>query len=256
MDLILDFTHSYPQDWIRIHTEMTYMDCTDLGGTDMYCSPESVTELEKRIGEYPLKGIHFIDSGNYHYMTRLFTKRIRCPYNLVVFDNHTDCKPSMIPELLSCGAWAKQVLEEDENLQRLILIGPPQAAVDDIETEHREKLVTVSREGLDSDFMLEWSDILMSYPLYFSIDKDVLGKEYAMTNWDQGGMSLDMLKELLRFFFEAAGNDGSKILGIDICGELPEKEASYTEAAQAQEVNRRTNEELIRFYREKLKNFP
>ena len=271
MDLIVDFTCTYSKDWIGAHKEMNYMDCTGLRGTDMYCSPDSATELERRIAEYPLAGIHFIDSGNYHYMTRLFTKRVGCPYDLIVFDNHTDCKPSMIPELLSCGAWAKQVLEEDENLQRLILIGPPREAINEIEIDigNREKLVTVSREELGSIRISEMTDPDVLYrlcrdkmpaeglmhPLYLSIDKDVLDKEYAMTNWDQGGMSLDQLKAWLRFFSEENRKTGYGILAVDICGELPKKDSSVLEAAQAEKINQRTNEDLIDFIRKTLKFF-
>lgn len=40
-----------------------------------------------------LAGIHFIDSGNYHYMTRLWLTRMDQPFCLLVYDNHTDMQP-------------------------------------------------------------------------------------------------------------------------------------------------------------------
>ena len=107
-DLLLDFTHSYSMDWVGAHPELQYIDCSGIGGTDMYCTPEAEEELQKILEKYPLRGIHFFDSGNYHYMSRLFTKRMDRPYQLVFFDNHTDMQPSMIPDLLSCGAWANR----------------------------------------------------------------------------------------------------------------------------------------------------
>ena len=42
---------------------------------------------------YPTAGIHFIDSGNYHYMTRLWLTRMDQPFCLLVYDNHTDMQP-------------------------------------------------------------------------------------------------------------------------------------------------------------------
>lgn len=273
MNLVLNFTHTYSVDWIEENKELKCIDCSDIAGTDMYCTPEAEEELESRLSEFPLGGIHFIDSGNYHYMTRLFTKRISGPYNLVFFDNHNDMQPTMIPELLSCGAWAKQVIEEDENLQRLILIGPGEKTINDIDVANSDKLVCVSREELREWSMEEGCDetaseegqnmpvgkphyrlreklaerlaeVSMDLPLYVSVDKDVMGEEYARTNWDQGDMSLETLKELLKYIYSRLTDCGGKLIAVDICGELPQKDASFAEAAEAEEINRRTNQEL------------
>lgn len=250
-DLLLDFTHSYSMDWVGAHPELQYIDCSGIGGTDMYCTPEAEEELQKILEKYPLCGIHFFDSGNYHYMSRLFTKRMERPYQLVFFDNHTDMQPSMIPDLLSCGAWAKQVLEEDEYLQKLVLIGPPKDSIaeipmSDFPKEKAEKLVIISREGLN-----EWgklnkkNGLSKELPVYLSIDKDVLSEEYARTNWDQGEMNLTTLTEIIRWIGEQF-----EVLGVDICGELPGA-ASY-EAAEVQRINESTNEKLYKLLNEVL----
>lgn len=252
MDLVLDFTHTYPMDWIEENKDLKCIDCSDIAGTDMYCTPEAEKELESRLSEFPLSGIHFIDSGNYHYMTRLFTKRISDPYNLVFFDNHNDMQLTMIPELLSCGAWAKQVIEEDENLQKLILIGPGEKTINDIDVANSDKLVCISREELCGDLHCRLrekleerlAEVSMDLPLYVSVDKDVMGEEYARTNWDQGDMSLETLKELLKYIYSRLTDCGGKLIAVDICGELPQKDASFAEAAEAEEINRRTNQEL------------
>ena len=49
--------------------------------------------INKRTKNYPTAGIHFIDSGNYHYMTRLWLTRMDQPFCLLVYDNHTDMQP-------------------------------------------------------------------------------------------------------------------------------------------------------------------
>lgn len=256
-DLIIDFTHTYTKDWMECIASLSYLNCSDIEGTDMYCTKEAEEELQKRIAAYPLCGIHFIDSGNYHYMTRLFTRRIVEPYNLLFFDNHNDMKPTLIPELISCGAWAKQVLEKDENLRKLLLIGPSRETIEEIEVENREKLLCVSWEELQEleksmypekelHKLLQsvWEQVDTGLPLYLSVDKDVLDQKYARTNWDQGEMPLPLLKEILTDSCRR-----SSILGVDICGELPD--APPGQAAEVRRVNEQTNTELYQL----LKNF-
>ena len=250
-------------------TDASYIDCSDIEGTDMYCAREAEEELERRISRYPLRGIHFLDSGNYHYLTGLFTRRIREPYRLFVFDNHSDMKPALIPELLSCGAWAKQVLEEDPNLRELLLIGPPREAIRELEemgVGHREKLLCVSREELEALEELEEAEqsaspkggtdaflrslrgrarVQTGLPVYLSVDKDVLSQEYARTNWDQGEMTLPLLKKILADI--CAKNP---VLGADICGGLPDAPAG--QEAEVRRINGQTDRELYRLLKECL----
>ncbi|MCH5343379.1 MAG: arginase family protein [Acetatifactor sp.] len=251
-DLIMDLTHTYSKDWIELFPDLHYLDCTDIEGTDMYCTEEAEEELQKRIAVYPLRGIHFIDSGNYHYMTALFVRRVEEPYNLLFFDNHNDMKPTLIPELISCGAWAKQVLEEDKNLGKLVLIGPSKETIEEIEIGDQEKLLCVSWEelemaenaaesegGLHKLLQDIWEQVDTKRPLYLSIDKDVLFEEHARTNWDQGHMSLPLLKKILEDCCQR-----SRLLGADICGELPD--APLGQAAEVRRINEQTNTELYR----------
>lgn len=256
-DLVLDFTHTYRTEWVETYSSLRRLDCSHVEGTDMYCTPEAEQELADMLESFPAEGIHFLDSGNYHYMTRLFTGRIGRPYQLVLFDNHTDMQPTMIPELISCGAWAKHVLEEDDYLERLFLIGPARSALDEIETERREKLVCISREELEvygkrySAAQTDISDdsvmqtirqkqqlLKKEIPVYLSIDKDVLCEEAARTNWDQGQMRLSELMELLQWVCRQ-----NTLLGVDICGELPEE--LFGEAGQTNEA---VNSALYEFF--------
>lgn len=252
-DILLDFTHTYTKEWAEKFPALHYLDCSDIGGTDMYCTEEAQAELEKRLQVYPINGVHFLDSGNYHYLTRLFTKRIEEPYQLVFFDNHTDMQPSMIPDLLSCGAWAKQVIEEDSHLEKMFLIGPRQSAIHEIPADsmglsNMKKLVCISWEEWEEKTVqglqnkLDGQDMLISHlPVYLSIDKDVLSPEYARTNWDQGEMELSALKEILQWI-----KDRNRIIGVDICGEFPAPPPF--QAAEIKTINERTNEELYEMF--------
>ena len=49
-----------------------YTDCTDILGSLYFCSDEAKTELEKRLAHIPVNALHFIDSGDYHYVSLLF----------------------------------------------------------------------------------------------------------------------------------------------------------------------------------------
>ena len=80
--------------------------------------------------------------------------------------------------------------------------------------------------------------------LYISIDKDALSPAYAATNWDQGSLTLDALKESITTL--AAGR---KILGIDICGERAhdfEGNEHHT-VQEADTLNNALNRELVEF---------
>jgi arginase family enzyme len=281
MNLLMDFTHTYTADWIASHNSFAYLDCSDISGTDMYCTPEAEKEIMDRIITMPehmqdaysdktadsisdistaVSGIHFIDSGNYHYVTGIFTKYINKPYNLLFFDNHTDMKPTLIPEFLSCGAWAERVLKTDSNLCHMIMIGPVKSdiaeAVKTINTLNKpvcisaEELAAYAAESKNLNCLLERSlkAVDMSLPLYISVDKDVLSGEYARTNWNQGEMTLDTLIEILEIFLQRLERTGGKVIGVDICGELPIKDSSFAESAEAGIINAKTNDRLIKFF--------
>lgn len=83
-------------------------------------------------------------------------------------------------------------------------------------------------------------------PVYISIDKDVLDEKYAVTNWDQGKMSMGMLEQILKTLVTEYD-----VIGVDICGMYPE-ENSLPEYLRAERVNIRSDEELYRFLQ---KNF-
>ena len=78
-------------------------------------------------------------------------------------------------------------------------------------------------------------------PVYISIDKDVLDEKYAVTNWDQGKMSMGMLEQILKTLVTEYD-----VIGVDICGMYPE-ENSLPEYLRAERVNIRSDEELYRF---------
>ena len=122
-NLILDFTHVYCDEDIKDIDRFRYIDCSDIQETDMYCSKNAYEKIWGRIEPYGIQGIHYIDSGNYHYISKIITDHIDEPFGLVMYDHHTDMQMPMVPEMMSCGDWAGQALSQNKNLRQLVIVG-------------------------------------------------------------------------------------------------------------------------------------
>lgn len=275
-NLILDFTHVYCDEDIKDIDRFRYIDCSDIQETDMYCSKNAYEKIWGRIEPYGIQGIHYIDSGNYHYITKIITDHITEPFGLVMYDHHTDMQIPMVPEMMSCGDWAGQALSQNKNLRQLVIVGPPalyiEQTLESYSGSQSGRLLTFSAEDLHGDLLENKLKLIRTdLPLYISIDKDVLGTEYTETNWSQGDMSIDGLERLLSVFLggqgegkntDACRNDEryaggirhSRILGIDICGEI-QTDIPVPEYLEAEEKNEKVNIELFRFISEHVKKF-
>lgn len=275
-NLILDFTHVYCDEDIKDIDRFRYIDCSDIQETDMYCSKDAYEKIWGRIEPYGIQGIHYIDSGNYHYISKIITDHIDEPFGLVMYDHHTDMQIPMVPEMMSCGDWAGQALSQNKNLRQLVIVGPPESDIEQTLESYSGsqsgRLLTFSAEDLHGDLLENKLKLIRTdLPLYISIDKDVLGPEYTETNWSQGDMSIDGLERLLSVFLggqgeeknsDACRNDErnvgdirhSRILGIDICGEI-QTDIPVPEYLEAEEKNEKVNIELFRFISEHVKKF-
>lgn len=244
-NLVVNFTNIYPRDVLKDLDNTDWIDCSDILGTDMYCTDDAASEIWKRLACYSEKGIHFIDSGNYHYMTEFFVSKIDYKFSLVLFDYHNDMQIPMVHTFTSCGDWAREVLENNDNLEQLILIGPKQRTIDEInglDEEKWNKLVCISLKDIEEKVSSEKiKDIKKDIPIYISIDKDVLSRHYAKTNWNQGQMSVDLLKKILKKLLEE-----HEIIGADICGEQSPYEP-MPEFLEDRAINRKTNKSLYKF---------
>ena len=275
-NLILDFTHVYCDEDIKDIDRFRYIDCSDIQETDMYCSKNAYEKIWGRIEPYGIQGIHYIDSGNYHYISKIITDHIDEPFGLVMYDHHTDMQMPMVPEMMSCGDWAGQALSQNKTLRQLVIVGPPESDIEQTLESYSGsqsgRLLTFSAEDLHGDLLENKLKLIRTdLPLYISIDKDVLGPEYTETNWSQGDMSIDGLERLLSVFLggqgeeknsDACRNDErnagdirhSRILGIDICGEI-QTDIPVPEYLEAEEKNEKVNIELFRFISEHVKKF-
>lgn len=244
-NMILDFTNFYKSIPIEDASLFHYIDCTDIESCSMYVTKEALAKISARIFEYTPTGIHFLDNGNYHYVTELFLKKISEPFSLILFDHHTDMQEPLIHELLSCGSWVRDALQTIPNLKFVDLIGPDIQNISEFSKEFSGKVRFISASELsDLSINLEQAKMLFDasdLPVYISIDKDVLSSIYARTNWNQGDLSLSVLKALLNLLFEE-----HRIIGADICGENDVNE-SASQLISDLRINQKTDEILFRY---------
>lgn len=239
--VIMNFSGIYEEETFYKDREVCWIDCRDMSGVNGYCSDDAQEEIKKRIQDYDYRGIHFLDSGNYHYLSKFWLEKIEEPYSLVVFDHHTDMQESAFFGMLSCGSWIKEVLEEHPYIKEVCVVGPPKAAIEQCEPNLASRVVFLTQEELETGILEKWQEFLENekeLPVYLSIDKDVLCLEDARTNWDQGEMKLEEMEKMIKQVFQKRN-----VLGADICGENPQDTARMP-AKEDLEINGRTNARL------------
>lgn len=222
--MIMNFSGIYEQENFYKEQEHIWMEFRTLSGCNCYCDDDAKETILGKIGDFTSEGIHFIDSGNYHYISRIWLEKIQQPFRLLVFDNHTDMQPPAFGGILSCGGWIAASLEELTNLQQVFLVGPDEEAYRQVEDDFQKKTAFLSREVLACEENAEqvkvyFENIPTDLPLYISIDKDVLCASDASTTWSQGDLGLEKMGNYLRQVFDRFRAGNQKIIGIDICGE-------------------------------------
>ena len=113
MDIIVvDFSGVYDFESFASGREIVHVDCRGLNGVDCYCDADGRNALRKTLAPYPAKALHFIDSGDYHYLTEYWVSRLQEPFSLIVFDHHPDMQRPQWEGVVSCGGWVTDVLEK------------------------------------------------------------------------------------------------------------------------------------------------
>jgi len=209
MNVILDISRAlFEENW-TLETESPedgrVIDLGGLEGCCCYCDDSAAELIRASIAGLGPEGIHWIDTGDYHYISLFWMEKIREPFSLVLFDNHPDdMEPAFGAELLSCGGW----------------VGTARRTLPLLEESLWNRID--SREDL---------------PVYLSIDIDVLSEEYASTDWSQGEMTLDELTSALEKLLSTR-----RVIGIDICGGLSTEKGALPKDL---EKNRKVRERLL-----------
>jgi hypothetical protein len=185
----------------------------------------------------------FYGSGDFHHVTLALLDWIREPFNLLVLDKHPDWMRG-IP-FLHCGTWLRHALRSPY-LRRVFHCG----GETDFDNAYRwlapwseivggrvvilpaRRRFTVGRwkdikvhplvaDGIPPVEVVRsvlgpHCDELRRYPLYVSVDKDVLTAEDAAVNWDPGLLRLDQALDVLDAFLAAAEG---RLVGGDVLGD-------------------------------------
>lgn len=220
--LVTDFSGVYEAEgflpWLREQADpsLDYVDYTVLEGASCYCT--SKEEIGEKLPEnLPL--VRWIDSGDYHYMSLLLSLRETEPFHLVLMDNHPDNQEPAFAGVLSCGGWVKALQKEQPMLRSVLTIGPedcPQTLED------------------------AWIEERRGERVYVSLDKDVMDRAFARTDWSQGTHTLEEVKSWLGKLLDGR----LQVAAIDICGELAPAKGAAPEDLR---INRETNIELYKF---------
>ena len=211
MTTLMRMTDAYEhQSFYNSIENLNIMDFKDLEGTRCYLDDDAKAKILQQMDISSINGIHFIDSGNYHYLSLLWLSKIETDFNLILFDHHPDNQPPSFGDITSCGGW---VLEASETLP------------------HMKNVYTFGVGDVP-----DISTIPTDMPVYVSIDKDVLSTDHAITDWDQGDMTLDEMKDYISQILS-----NRQLIGVDICGDSGEM------AEQGACINNQTNQTLFDF---------
>lgn len=246
---VLNFDHGYENQDFYKKANYQWINFTQLSGVNGYCQENSLQKIRKKLRSVEPSNIHFIGSGNYHYITYLFLERIKELFILVLFDHHTDMQPSFFEGLLSCGCWVKHAIDKNPYLKKVILIGAKESLLNQIPKKYQSKVFGYAKETVEAGEF--WNCITtknMNLPVYLSIDKDVITKEEVITNWDQGSLSLEQLRNICDYIVE-----NYRVLGIDICGECSLYEEHWGHYIKYNHMNNKANARLLRYILRSLK---
>jgi hypothetical protein len=184
-------------------------------------------------------------SGDFHHVSLALLRRQTGPFNLLVLDNHPDWMRGV--PFLHCGTWlyhsARLPLVQRifhvggdvdfDNYYRWmapwpllrsgkIMVFP---AVRSFRrgpwARHVNRPVRISREtpaGPErvAELIRPFRAELARWPLYISLDKDVLRATEAAVNWDSGHLLLDEVRALIAAFLDACSD---RLAGIDTVGD-------------------------------------
>jgi hypothetical protein len=215
------------------------------------CLHRAFDSFEKALG--PLLGgefderpaLTFYGSGDFHHVTLALLRRQTVPFNLLVLDKHPDWVRG-IP-FLHCGTWLAHALRLPL-LQNIFHVGgeldfdnyfrwmAPWGAL------HSGKIIVLpairrfesghwkdvphSSLRIDGETVLKPERLemllrpqqqqLSVYPLYISLDKDVMPAADAAVNWDSGHLNLVEVCTVLQVFLKMAQG---RLLGMDLLGD-------------------------------------
>ena len=218
--LVCDFSGVYSAEGFLPYLQeraALVLDFTGLEGCCCYCDEAASARIGASLPD-PLPRLRFLDSGDYHYMSHLLALKEKEPFHLVLLDHHPDDQEPAFGGVLSCGSWVKAMQEENPLVKSVLALGP---------------------ENCPEDIPEGWLDERRGERLYVSLDKDIMDRRWARTDWTQGTHTLGKVKDTLRRLAEG----GMHVAAVDVCGELSVPKGA---AGEDLRTNYETNVELYK----------
>jgi len=217
----------------RVVTGLGRIDCRRWGPPLRFTTPRRVAEafyreLRSRLSPFPPFLLY--GSGDYHYLSAFWLRRIEGPFTLVSFDNHPDW--DIRPPHWCCGSWISRALTLP-NLERAVVWGcgnfelewpnrlfanrrglregrlEVRPWAERLKPASRGRWPCLSRDGWREQFAA-FARELAGRRVYVTVDIDCLRREEAATNWENGLFEAEEVAwavDQLRSHAEIAGGD-------------------------------------------------
>jgi len=209
------------------------IDALEWGPQLRFCAPPRIVEEFYREFSPALEPFTLYGSGDYHYLSALWLRRVADPLVLVSFDNHPDW--AITPPRWACGGWINRALELP-HVQHVAIWGcgnfecwwphnifanrsarrtgrlEVHPWADDRPMKDRQSPGAILRENWRDHFE-KFAANLRGANVYVTIDLDCLCADDALTNWENGRFTVADLEWALGKLREHA-----QITGGDICG--------------------------------------
>ncbi len=222
-----------------------------------WMNAQTRARIEKRIPSPARNCVNFLGSGDFHHISEILISRFTEPLNLVSFDAHPDWTilpprfgcGSWVSEVLKKKNILKAILlgvSSDDISSFLQIQTGNFAALKDDRLEiypyaHQPSLTFLKRVPQNLSLKVRpgillnkiyWTELkdknleeflpaifqrLPAKKVYVSIDKDCLKSAYALTNWEEGRLTLEELLLMLKLIKE-----NLDIVGLDIVGDYSE----------------------------------
>jgi hypothetical protein len=241
--------------------ESDILDLKELGLSARYwVNSRDRKVIEKRITNSAKDAITFLGSGDFHHISEILINSFSQPMSLILFDLHPEwdtyslflgcgswlspvLKRENILKVILIGVSSEDIstfninsgnlksLKEDRveiypyahRPSKVFLKRVPENI--SVRTERRPFFSTIYWHELVGENLGQFFKGLIgrlpSKNVYVSIDKDCLNYDSALTNWEEGGFSLEQLLLMLKLIKE-----NLRIIGLDITGDYSNIEVS------------------------------
>jgi len=218
----------------------------------LWMDKKTKNEIERRIQGSPKNSVTFIGSGDFHHISSILINEFKEPVSVIIFDFHPDLdslpphmacgswvnqilKKKNIAKCILIGvssddisSWSLQSANlsslKDNRVEIYPYMHEPSRVFfkrvpDNVCLEVKRKLLfsTIYWNELKGknlrEFFLSVLKRIPTKQVYISIDKDCLKKEDALTNWEEGYLSLEELLLMLKLIKENLDIAGADITG-------------------------------------------